>query len=85
MLCTVLNFKYELPGNGFFADTIGHSVFAGAALGGIFLGANGPAWGMPITALLIGLGVLFLQKQSKSSADTVIGVFLHSSFRWDCC
>ena len=59
----------------FFADTIGHSVFAGAALGGIFLGANGPAWGMPITALLIGLGVLFLQKQSKSSADTVIGVF----------
>ncbi len=59
----------------FFADTIGHSVFAGAALGAIFLGAAGPVWGMPITALLIGLGVLFLQKQGKHSADTIIGVF----------
>ena len=59
----------------FFADTIGHSVFAGAALGVLFLGSNGAAWGMPLTALLIGIGVLFLQKSGKQSSDTVIGVF----------
>ena len=59
----------------FFADTIGHSVFAGAALGVLFLGSSGAAWGMPLTALLIGIGVLFLQKSGKQSSDTVIGVF----------
>lgn len=59
----------------FFADTIGHSVFAGAALGALFLGNNGAVWGMPLTALLIGIGVLFLQKTGKQASDTVIGVF----------
>ena len=59
----------------FFADTIGHSVFAGAALGMLFLGSNGAVWGMPLTALLIGIGVLLLQKTGKQSADTIIGVF----------
>ena len=59
----------------FFADTIGHSVFAGAALGVLFLGSNGAIWGMPLTALLIGIGVLFLQKTGKQASDTIIGVF----------
>lgn len=58
----------------FFADTIGHSAFAGAALGLILLGANGPAWAMQLLALLIGLGVMYLQRSTHLSSDTAIGI-----------
>ena len=59
----------------FFADTIGHSAFAGAALGLILLGSNGPMWSMPILALLIGWGVMVLKRTSKLASDTSIGIF----------
>ena len=59
----------------FFADTIGHSAFAGAALGLILLGSNGPMWSMPILALLIGWGVMLLKRTSKLAGDTAIGIF----------
>jgi len=58
----------------FFADTIGHSAFAGAALGLILLGANGPAWMMPLLALLIGWTVMYLKRASKLASDTAIGI-----------
>lgn len=66
----VLNFRMA-----FFADTISHSAFAGAALGIILLGSSGPVWTMPLLALLIALGVMYLKQTSNLSADTVIGVF----------
>ncbi|MBE6380310.1 MAG: metal ABC transporter permease [Lentisphaerae bacterium] len=66
----VINFRMA-----FFADTIGHSAFAGAALGLLLLGHDGPLWSMPLLAMLIGLGVMWLKNSSKLSADTVIGIF----------
>ena len=59
----------------FFADAIGHSAFAGAALGLLLFGAAGPVWVMPLLAALIGLGVMYLKETSKLTSDTVIGVF----------
>ena len=59
----------------FFADTIGHSVFAGAALGILLSGASAPVWSMPLFAVLIGIGVLALKNYAKQSSDTLIGVF----------
>ena len=59
----------------FFTDAIGHSAFAGAAAGILIFGTSAPMWSMPLTALLIGWGVLILQKISKLSNDTLIGVF----------
>ena len=66
----VVNFRMA-----FFADTIGHSVFAGAALGIMLAGVNAPVWSMPLFAVLIGIGVLSLKKCAKQSSDTLIGVF----------
>ena len=66
----VINFRMA-----FFADTIAHSVFAGAALGILLAGANAPVWSMPLFAVLIGIGVLSLKKYAKQSSDTLIGVF----------
>ncbi len=56
----------------FFSDAIGHSAFAGVALGllcGISLNLS-----MPLTAVLVGLLIMFLHRSSRLSSDTVIGV-----------
>lgn len=67
----VVNFRMS-----FFSDAIGHSAFAGAALG--LLCSLGPGITMPLLALLIGLGIMFLKRRSSLSSDTVIGVLFSS-------
>jgi len=64
----VVNFRMS-----FFADAISHSAFAGVALG--LLLALDPDWTMPIFGLLVGLGIMGMQRYSSLSSDTVIGVF----------
>lgn len=64
----VVNFRMA-----FFADAISHSAFAGVALGLIF--SVDPNWTMPVFGLLVGLGIMILQRHSSLSSDTVIGVF----------
>ena len=63
----VVNFRMS-----FFSDAIGHSAFAGVALG--LLCSLGPGIVMPLLAVLIGLGIMFLKRRSTLSSDTVIGV-----------
>ncbi|MBO5959875.1 MAG: metal ABC transporter permease [Lentisphaeria bacterium] len=56
----------------FFSDAIGHSAFAGVALGllcGLSLDLS-----MPLTAVLVGVIIMFLRRSSRLSSDTVIGV-----------
>jgi zinc transport system permease protein len=64
----VVNFRMA-----FFADAISHSAFAGVAIGLLF--SVSPRWTMPLLGVLIGLGILAVQKRSRLSVDTVIGVF----------
>ena len=64
----VVNFRMA-----FFADAISHSAFAGVALGLLF--AVDPSWSMPAFGLLVGLGIMVMQRSSGLSNDTVIGVF----------
>lgn len=64
----VVNFRMA-----FFADAISHSAFAGVALGLIF--SVDPNWTMPAFGLVVGLGIMIMQRHSSLSSDTVIGVF----------
>jgi len=64
----VVNFRMS-----FFADAISHSAFAGVALG--LLLALDPDWTMPAFGVLVGLGIVLMQRSSRLSSDTVIGVF----------
>ena len=64
----VVNFRMS-----FFSDAIGHSVFAGVALGLLF--AISPGFSTAILALLVGLGIMAMKRHSLLSSDTVIGVF----------
>ncbi|MGA2173249.1 MAG: metal ABC transporter permease [Sedimentisphaerales bacterium] len=64
----VVNFRMA-----FFADAVSHSAFAGVAIG-LLLAVN-PHWTMPIFAVLVGLGIIAVQKRAQLSVDTVIGVF----------
>jgi zinc transport system permease protein len=57
----------------FFADAISHSAFAGVALGLVF--AVSPTLTMPVFGLLVGLGIMAVQRRSRLAPDTVIGVF----------
>ncbi|MDD5758000.1 MAG: metal ABC transporter permease [Desulfobulbaceae bacterium] len=64
----VVNFRMA-----FFADAISHSAFAGVAMGLIF--AVNPHWTMLLFGLMVGLGIMVVQRRSSLSSDTVIGVF----------
>ncbi len=61
----------------FFSDAISHSVFTGLALGVLF--AIHPHWTLPLFALLVGLGIVAVQRHTGLSADTVIGVFFSAA------
>lgn len=64
----VVNFRMA-----FFADAISHSAFAGVAMGLIF--AVNPHWTMLAFGLLVGVGIMAVERESSLSSDTVIGVF----------
>ena len=63
----VVNFRMA-----FFSDAVSHSAFAGVALGLIF--SVNPQWTMPVFGVLVGLGIIAVQRRSALSSDTVIGV-----------
>ncbi|WP_297217550.1 metal ABC transporter permease [uncultured Desulfovibrio sp.] len=56
----------------FFSDAIGHSAFAGVALG-LLLSLN-PLFTMPAFGVLVGLGIMAVRRGSTLSADTSIGI-----------
>jgi zinc transport system permease protein len=64
----VVNFRMA-----FFADAISHSAFTGVAIG--LLTTLSPQLTMPAFGLLVGLGIIAVQRRSTLSSDTVIGVF----------
>ena len=63
----VINFRMA-----FFSDAIGHSAFAGVALG-LILAVN-PRLSMPLFGVLVGLAVMVVRRKSNLPADTAIGL-----------
>ena len=57
----------------FFSDAVGHSAFAGVALG-IMLAVD-PRLSAASLAVLIGAGITFCRRRSRLSGDSVVGVF----------
>ncbi|NTU47542.1 MAG: metal ABC transporter permease [Syntrophobacteraceae bacterium] len=64
----VVNFRMA-----FFSDAISHSAFAGVALGLVL--SVSAQWTMPALGLMVGLGIMTVQRRSTLSSDTIIGVF----------
>lgn len=56
----------------FFSDAIGHSAFAGVALGLLF--SLDPLFTMPAFGVLVGLCIMAVRRGSLLSADTSIGI-----------
>lgn len=63
----VLNFKMA-----FFSDAVGHSAFAGLAIG--LLLAAPPQTAVLVFGVLIGLAIMLMQRRSGLSADASIGI-----------
>lgn len=63
----VLNFRMA-----FFSDAVGHSAFAGLALG-LILGAS-PQTAVLVFGMLVGIAIMGIQRRSGLSADAAIGI-----------
>jgi zinc transport system permease protein len=58
----------------FFSDAIGHSALTGIAIG-VLVGISDPMWAMVIFALIFSIIITYAKNMTKTSTDTVIGVF----------
>ncbi len=65
----VVNFRMS-----FFTEAISHSTFTGIAIG-LLLSIN-PHWTTFVFAALLGVAIMFIQRQTKLPTDAIIGVFL---------
>ncbi len=71
-MTSMLGVQVTLYRMAFFSDAVGHSAFAGVALG-LLLGAP-PDAAMLVFGVLVGLAVMAVQRTSGLSADTAIGI-----------
>jgi zinc transport system permease protein len=72
-LCPLLGVFVVIRRMSFFGDAIAHSAFTGIALG-LLLGVD-PSLAAVGFAILVALGMGFLQARSHIPSDTIIGVF----------
>jgi zinc transport system permease protein len=73
VLCPVLGVFVVIRRMSFFGDAIAHSAFTGIALG-LLLGVE-PSLGAIGFAVVVALGMGWLQAHSRIPSDTIIGVF----------
>jgi zinc transport system permease protein len=73
VLCPVLGVFVVIRRMSFFGDAIAHSAFTGIALG-LLLGIE-PSMGAIGFAVVVALGMGWLQAHSRIPSDTIIGVF----------
>src|SRR5205085_8981937 len=76
-LCPLLGVFVVIRRMSFFGDAIAHSAFTGIAIG-LLLGID-PSIAAVGFAILVALGMGFLQSRSRIPSDTVIGVFFASA------
>lgn len=62
----------------FFSDAIGHASLTGIGLG-VLLGLAKPLWALVGFALILGFGIIALQRFTRSSMDTVISLSMSFS------
>lgn len=62
----------------FFSDALGHSALTGIAIG-VLLGMQDPLAAMLAFAIILAIGISLVKIKSKSSPDTIIGVFSSSA------
>ena len=62
----------------FFSDAIGHASLTGLGLG-VLLGLAQPLWGLVAFALILGVGIIALQRYTRSAMDTVISLSMSFS------
>ncbi len=62
----------------FFSDAIGHASLTGVGLG-VLLGLADPLWALLGFSLVLGLGIISLQRFTRSSMDTVISLCMSVS------
>lgn len=62
----------------FFSEAIGHSALTGVAIG-VIVGIGEPLWAMVVFSIGLAIAISYVNKNSSTSTDTIIGVFSSSS------
>ena len=62
----------------FFSDAIGHASLTGVGLG-VLLGFADPQWALLAFAMILGVGIIALQRLTRSAMDTVISLSMSFS------
>ena len=62
----------------FFSDAIGHASLTGVGLG-VLLGLADPLWALLAFGLILGFGIISLQRFTRSTMDTVISLSMSFS------
>ena len=62
----------------FFSDAIGHASLTGIGLG-VLLGMADPLWALVAFGLILGVGIIALQRYTRSAMDTVISLSMSFS------
>ena len=62
----------------FFSDAIGHASLTGVGLG-VLLGLANPLWALVAFALVLGVGIIALQRFTRAAMDTVISLSMSFS------
>ena len=62
----------------FFSDAIGHASLTGVGLG-VLLGLSDPLWALVAFALILGVGIIALQRFTRATMDTVISLSMSFS------
>ena len=62
----------------FFSDAIGHASLTGVGLG-VLLGLADPLWALVAFALILGVGIIALQRFTRATMDTVISLSMSFS------
>ena len=62
----------------FFSDAIGHASLTGVGLG-VLLGMADPLWALLAFALILGIGIIALQRFTRSAMDTVMSLSMSFS------
>src|SRR5260370_31618688 len=66
----------------FFSDAIGHASLTGVGLG-VLLGLADPFWALLAFGLLLGFGIISLQRFTRSTIDTLISLTMSFSIALD--
>lgn len=80
VVCSVLSCLLVVRHQALLGDAISHAVLLGVAVGYVVAGGTGVLWGALAAAVLTGLAITFIERNSPIELDAVMGICFTAAF-----